>query len=938
MSGGIEEFIIQLGFDDSEAMKGYKDFLKKLNSLNSKVVSSINKVKKANAEASVASTKAGLEGIKVLQQQNQLRNKIAQAAKMGLDVSSEKRSLASARKYNTIKQRTLELEERISKERLKNATTPPVKPSQTTSPSPSSPSQVPLLNAREGLRGVTTQARKMGIPEKELAMDIDSMTDIESIKMATVQTKKLVNEVKELESVYARMDARRETELQAAKDLAKERKDNTQKIIKDSNKVRKAKKKNLKEIEEAQKQVFKDAEKRAERYQKQVNSIINQSRFRQLAKLDPDRASSLRGELQGFVGRAGNASMSPREIRDLDAEFKNLRASVSDATTQLNRNGRAMLGLQTIQYGLRDSTRHLIRSYASLYAVFMGTSAINSVGQDFQAMRAGMLAVSEDSAAVQENLSFISGEAKRLGLDLVQTSKAFVKLQAAAEGRAPDDKIKDAFTGIVEAGTVFQLSMDDTVGSIRAIQQMFSKEGIMAEEFKSQLGDRIPIAMRALEKSTGKTAKELIKMMEMGQLGADMIVPFAEALGDIAKQGGALEEAMKSGRAQQARFVTGAQEAADVIYQSGFEEGISSMFHTLTEELSEGRKGLEGFGQVFKFVFETIGMTAKIVSPIIDSFMFVFGGLFSAINKINDVIGNNFITTLLTLGGVMFVLRKGLSRLLLIGMLFDKTGDKAAKASKGVKVLGLTFKTVFRGMFFWVTAIVTALDEVFSMFSKDRVGLLEKYIFGEDFGFESWDEFIKYVQNTDSAELLAEFGTFLGSAGYNLRESMFQAVAGFGDFISETLSNIDWGTLFTKLLVTVVQGLSDALLTGLSFYAGVIEGILNSLPFIDKVEVTDYVTSARKKMNDYFDGVSSRQGNILNSSPAATTNNTSISSPINNNRSSTSNNVTNSVTVNYNAANENNFGNQGAIADDIAAKVQEALDQNFRGAELSNGG
>jgi hypothetical protein len=51
---------------------------------------------------------------------------------------------------------------------------------------------------------------------------------------------------------------------------------------------------------------------------------------------------------------------------------------------------------------------------------------------------------------------------------------------------------------------------------------------IQAEEFKGQLGEAVPQAMGWMMKATGKTSKELMKMMEQGQLTVDVLEKFSE--------------------------------------------------------------------------------------------------------------------------------------------------------------------------------------------------------------------------------------------------------------------------------------------------------------------------------------------------------------------------------------------------------------------------
>lgn len=158
---------------------------------------------------------------------------------------------------------------------------------------------------------------------------------------------------------------------------------------------------------------------------------------------------------------------------------------------------------------------------------------------------------------------------------------------------------------------------------------MFSKSGIMAQEFKEQLGDRMPTAMRALEKSTGKTAKELFKMMEMGQLGAEYILPFTRALRSLSSEGGALEKALKTLRVEENRLINQSKLAGDKIFKSGFSEGLSELYKTISEILKNAGPQLEKLGDIFGKVFKGIAHILRVVEPylklVIDNFEVLFG-------------------------------------------------------------------------------------------------------------------------------------------------------------------------------------------------------------------------------------------------------------------------------------------------------------------------
>lgn len=141
---------------------------------------------------------------------------------------------------------------------------------------------------------------------------------------------------------------------------------------------------------------------------------------------------------------------------------------------------RSMVSLQTVQMGLADSTKHMIRSYASLFALVEATNAIKRVGMDFQSVDASMLAASSSAEDAQAKLKFVSKESRRLGVDLVTASKAYMQLSIAAKGVFEQKDIDNLFVTTMEAATAFGMSLDDTKGSFRAFIQMISKGNVQA--------------------------------------------------------------------------------------------------------------------------------------------------------------------------------------------------------------------------------------------------------------------------------------------------------------------------------------------------------------------------------------------------------------------------------------------------------------------------
>ena len=162
------------------------------------------------------------------------------------------------------------------------------------------------------------------------------------------------------------------------------------------------------------------------------------------------------------------------------------------------------------------------------------------------------------------------------------------------------------------------------------VQQMIQKGQIYAEEFRGQLNERLPLAMRAMERATGLTTKEISKMMEEGKLGTEVLPAFGRELRKLANDGGALDKALKTVRVTENRFITQSQKAADKIFQSGFGAGLSELYQTMTSLLKDAGPQLEKIGRIFEVVFKGIAHIIRVVEEplklMIDNIEYLAGG------------------------------------------------------------------------------------------------------------------------------------------------------------------------------------------------------------------------------------------------------------------------------------------------------------------------
>lgn len=210
-----------------------------------------------------------------------------------------------------------------------------------------------------------------------------------------------------------------------------------------------------------------------ERLQEKANAVLRTQFARDMEKHAPKRFAQYQGDLKRQVNLG-----SVEGIKDVAAQMRT-------STREMKRSIRS---LAVVQGGLNDSTRNMIRSYVSLFALFEGTTAIKRVGMDFQSMRASMLAASSSQENAAEKLKFVEENAYRLGVNLREATRAYMQLSIAGKDVLSENQIKDLFVSTLEVSTALGMSIDDTKGTFRSFVQMLSKGNVQAEELRGQLG------------------------------------------------------------------------------------------------------------------------------------------------------------------------------------------------------------------------------------------------------------------------------------------------------------------------------------------------------------------------------------------------------------------------------------------------------------------
>lgn len=205
---------------------------------------------------------------------------------------------------------------------------------------------------------------------------------------------------------------------------------------------------------------------------------------------------------------------------------------------QLNKAeaGTRKLGDSAVQTGtqlsLMSTAMRAVGVSLSAFTGFQVLRAISDVDIQFQKMRLALEAVSDGSIEAARQFNFVSSEAERLGVDLQTAAQGYTFLAASTRGTALEGAATEKiFSAVAEAAATMSLSVADTNGVFRALQQIASKGTLSAEELRQQLGDRLPRSFQIAAEAMGVTTAELNEMLQRGEIMSNEFLPkFAAAM------------------------------------------------------------------------------------------------------------------------------------------------------------------------------------------------------------------------------------------------------------------------------------------------------------------------------------------------------------------------------------------------------------------------
>ncbi|WP_299311274.1 tape measure protein [uncultured Halomonas sp.] len=271
---------------------------------------------------------------------------------------------------------------------------------------------------------------------------------------------------------------------------------------------------------------------------------------------------------------------------------------------------------------IRGQVLALASAYVGLFGAIRGIEGVYGASIMLEASEARLASIyGEDTDQIAADLAFVREISDELGLSFRTMQESYAKFMiAATQAGAPLNEAQAGFVAISKAARAYKLTDDQVGGVFMAVEQMYSKGQVMAEELRRQLGDRLPGAFATFARAIGVTSAELDEMLERGEVKADSLIHFFLLLEEEVSRG--LPAAMQSTQSTMERFGNAIYDIQVQIGRSGFLEELTKGLEQAEEMLSSAdtQEGARRLG-------ELLGELTKAAVGVLDSIELLATGL-----------------------------------------------------------------------------------------------------------------------------------------------------------------------------------------------------------------------------------------------------------------------------------------------------------------------
>lgn len=191
------------------------------------------------------------------------------------------------------------------------------------------------------------------------------------------------------------------------------------------------------------------------------------------------------------------------------------------------------------------SLKRAAETFGSFYLLKEGLGSLLEAQVQLQAIHYTLIAATGSSSKAADAFGFVRAEADRLGLILPDAAQGFANLSASATAAGVSMKDQQQlFDAYAKSATSLHLSTVQSNRALLALEQMFAKGKIQAQELRLQLGQAIPGAAQRFQnavmemtKGTDLAGKSFDQLLEAGALTTSKFLPALVSALEISGRG-----------------------------------------------------------------------------------------------------------------------------------------------------------------------------------------------------------------------------------------------------------------------------------------------------------------------------------------------------------------------------------------------------------------
>jgi tape measure domain-containing protein len=318
------------------------------------------------------------------------------------------------------------------------------------------------------------------------------------------------------------------------------------------------------------------------------------------------RAAAVGVTLNNLAGIEQRLAQNAQRVRAGQDQVAQAMTRLEQTTAKTNKQLSAFNSGQRTALSLYQRSRGQILSLVSAYvgvfgAINLVTSAMDAAMERERVMSRLLIANKGDANAAAQEYDYLRAKADELGAAFGPLAESYSRFAVAArDAGMSTEATRYIFEAFTEAATAMRLSGDETAGAFRALEQIFSKGFIQAEELRGQLGDRLTGAFNLFAKAIGVSTEQLNKMLEKGgEVRAEFVLLAAQqARGIYGPQAKAAADSMLG---DLNRMQNAWGDLKREIIDGGLGDALRKLFVDITAFLKsdDGKKFAENLTKVF---------------------------------------------------------------------------------------------------------------------------------------------------------------------------------------------------------------------------------------------------------------------------------------------------------------------------------------------------